>query len=121
MTALLEFIGTDYGPELLATAEAYHQWLPGKPAGSIVAHDGQKTNHQVLAQIEHEQGGGSIKRVAFIDPLALHQRVTGLMEHMSPAELDQYGSILNAAGCETIFALQLERGVLRDDYTYVLA
>ena len=121
LTALLEFIGTDYGPELLATAQAYHQWLPGKPTGSIVAHDGQKTNHQVLAQIEHEQGGGSIKRVAFIDPLALHQRVIAVMEQMNPAQLDQYGSILHAAGCDALFTLQLERGVVRDDYTYVLA
>jgi hypothetical protein len=121
LTALLEFIGSDYGPELLATAEAYHQWLPGKSAGSIVAHDGRKANHQVLAQIEHEQGGGSIKRVAFIDPLALHQRVIGIMDRMNPSELDQYGSILHAAGCEAIFALQLERAVVRDDYTYVLA
>jgi glutathione S-transferase len=43
------------------------------------------------------------------------------MDRMSPAELDQYGSILHAAGCEAIFALQLERAVVRDDYTYVLA
>jgi hypothetical protein len=121
LTALLEFIGSDYGPELLATAVAYHQWLPGKSAGSIVAHDGRKANHQVLAPIEHEQGGGSIKRVAFIDPLALHQRVIGTMDRMNPAELDQYGSILHAAGCEAIFALQLDRAVVRDDYTYVLA
>ena len=121
LIALLEFIGSDYGPELLATAVAYRQWLPGKSAGSIVAHDGQKANHQILAQIEHEQGGGSIKRVAFIDPLALHQRVIDAMENMDPAQLEQYGSILHAAGCEAIFALQLERNVVRDDYTYILA
>ena len=120
LTALLEFIGSDYGPELLATAQAYHQWLPGKSAGAIVAHDGQKTNHQVLAQIEHEQGGGSIQRVAFIDPLALHQRVIGAMGRMNSAELDQYGSILRASGCGEILGLQLERGVIRDRYTYVL-
>jgi hypothetical protein len=121
LTALLEFIGSDYGPELLATAQAYHQWLPGKPSGSIVAHDGQKANHQVLAQIEHEQGGGSIERVAFIDPLALHQRVTATMERLDPAQLDQYRSILRTAACDTLFDLQLERGVVRSDYTYVLA
>lgn len=121
LSALLELIGIDYGPELLATAQAYHQWLPGKPAGAIVADDGQKANHQVLAHIEHEQGGGSIERVAFIDPLALHQRVIAVMQQMDPAQLDQYGSILHAAGCDALFTLQLERGVVRDDYTYVLA
>ena len=95
--------------------------LRGRVVASRTRCNGQKANHQILAQIEHEQGGGSIKRVAFIDPLALHQRGIEAMEQMNPAQLDQYGSILHAAGCEGIFALQLERGVVRDDCTYVLA
>ena len=51
MAPLNAHLGRDHAftSELKLVAQAYHQWLPGKSACAIVAHDGQKTNHQMLA------------------------------------------------------------------------
>ena len=118
---LLEFAVANYGPELQATADAFHQWLPGKSSGTIVAHDEQKANHQVLAEIEHAQVYGQVKHAAFLDPLPLHQRVTALVEHMDEAQRAQYVAILTSVGGETILELQIAHPIVRDNYTYVLA
>jgi glutathione S-transferase len=121
LTALLAFIASDYGPEMLATAAAYHEWLPGKSSGDIVAHDGVKANHQVLAEVEHVQQGGIVKHAAFLDVLTLHQHVTSIVRQMSDTEMAQYEGILRSAGAGDIFELALQRPIVRDDYAYVLA
>jgi hypothetical protein len=121
LTALLAFTASDYGPEMLATAAAYHEWLPGKSSGDIVAHDGVKANHQILAEVEHVQQGGIVKHAAFLDTLTLHQHVTTIMGKMTDVELAQYEGILRGVGAGDIFELALQRPIVRDDYAYVLA
>jgi len=105
----------------LATAAAYHEWLPGKSSGDVVAHDGVKANHQILAEVEHVQQGGIVKHAAFLDILTLHQHVTTTMVQMSDAEMAQYEGILRSADAGDIFELALQRPIVRDDYAYVLA
>lgn len=121
LLALLEFTVANHGPELQATEDAFHQWLPGKGSGTIVAHDEQKANHQVLAEIEHAQVYGRVKHAALLDPLPLHQRVTALVEQMDEAQRAQYAAMLTSVGGETILALQIAHPIVRNNYTYVLA
>ena len=121
LTALLAFVASDYGPEMVATAAAYHDWLPGKSSGAIVAHDGKKANHQIVAEVEHVQQGGVIKHGAFLDVLTLHQHVTAVMQQMNISELAQYEDILRAVGGGGLFELKLEQPIVRNDYAYVLA
>lgn len=121
LNALLVFMAANYGPELQATADAFHQWLPGRNSGSIVAHDGQKSNHQVLAEIEHIQTGGTVRHAAFLDPLPLHQRVTALVANMNDGEKACYERVLRGVGGDTLVDLRLEAQIVRDNYAYVLA
>jgi glutathione S-transferase len=121
LTTLLAFVASDYGPEMMATAQAYQQWLPGKSSGDIVSHDGGKANHQILGEVEHVQQGGTVKHGAFLDVLTLHQHVTAVMDKMSDAEMGQYEGILRAVGGGDIFELALPRAMVRDNYAWVLA
>lgn len=120
LTDLLAFVASDYGPEMMATARAYQQWLPGKSSGDIVSHNGEKANHQVLGEVEHVQQGAIIKHGAFLDVLTLHQHVTTVVDSMSETELQQYEKIMRAAGAGDIFELRLPAAMIRDNYTWVL-
>jgi glutathione S-transferase len=121
LLALLEFVVANYGPELQATADAFHHWLPGKRSGTIVAHDQKKANHQVLAEIEHEQAYGRVRHAAFLDPLPLHQRVTAIVEQMSEEQRANYIAMLKSVGGEAILELEIAHPIVRDNYAYVLA
>jgi hypothetical protein len=123
LLTVLRLICADHGPELIETAAAYHRWLdeaPGRPAGSIVSHDGVKANHQVLSEIQHVQQGVPIERVAMLDALIQHQRLTRLIDKMGENERRSFRDVLRAVGGDDIFALKLQRPMVRDDYTTVL-
>ena len=124
LLALLRLLSADYGSELIATADAYHDWLnevPDRPAGAVVSFDGKKANHQVLSEIEHAQQGAIIKRIALLDALIQHQRLTNLIDRMDESERRAFEAILHAVGGGQIFALKLQRPMVRDDYATVLA
>ena len=86
---LLELITAIYGPELIATANAFHQWLhevPDRPAGTIVTVSEGKSNHQPLGMIEYDQMGKRYKRMALLDPLIRHQDMAEKIAQMVTAE-----------------------------------
>jgi hypothetical protein len=123
LIAILRRLCSDFGSELEATAAAYHRWLnavPDRPAGSVVALDGQKAIRQSLGQIEHPQQGVTITRTAWADPLLTHQRVIDLVGSMNDAELQVYEHILNQAGGGNILSIQFERAITRADYAAVI-
>ncbi len=123
LMAILRRLCADFGPELEATAAAYHRWLnkvPDRPAGALVALDGQKAIRQSLGPIEHQQQGVKITRTAWADTLLTHQRVIDIVDSMSDAELQVYERILNEAGGGNILSIQFERPVARADYAAVL-
>jgi glutathione S-transferase len=120
---LLELITSIYGPELLATAGAYHEWLnaePGRPSGSLVSLDGEKTNHPVLGEVEFDQWGKPFKRIALIDPLIRHQDLERKIAEMSDSELATYKDIMQQVGGQAMLDLKLEREIVRDDCCYKL-
>ena len=120
---LLELITSIYGPELLATAGAFHEWLntePDRPSGSIVSLTGEKTNHPPLGEIEYDQWGKPFKRIALIDPLIRHQDLEDKIAEMSDSELATYKDIMRKVGGQAMLDLKLEREIVRDDCCYKL-
>lgn len=124
LLALLHLICDDYGPEIIATAELYHGWLnngEARPSGSIVSHDGQKANHQILGEIQHEQQGVTISRAALLDCIVQHQRMSDVMDKMDEDEREMFGGIMQMSGGQDLINLRLERPLKRQDYAMVLA
>lgn len=121
LNTLLAFVASDYAPEMLATAQAYQHWLPGKSRGDIVSHNGEKANHQILGEVQHQQQAKTVKHGAFLDVLTLHQHVTTITDKMYKAELVHYEKIMRSAGADDIFELATPRAMVRDNYAWVLA
>lgn len=124
LLALLTLICDDYGPEIIATAATYHQWLkaePSRPAGTFVSINEEKGAHQLIGEIEHVQQGTSIKRIALLDPLIQHQRLTAVTDSMNDTERKTFIDVMNKAGGTDIADLKLERALVRENYLYVVA
>jgi len=116
---LLKLITSIYGPELIATAHAYHEWLnevPDRPSGTIVSITGKKSNHQPLGIMEFEQFGRPFKRRALLDPIIAHQELSNMIAEMSEAELDSYKKIMSMVGGQEMLDLKLERPLVREDF-----
>ncbi|MBT4522604.1 MAG: glutathione S-transferase family protein [Halieaceae bacterium] len=121
---LLKLLCADYGPELIATANAYHHWLGEKrdrPSGTVIAIEGQKATHQVIGEIEHLQQGVSIKRIAMLDCLIQHQRLSAIQQRMDDGERQAFEQLLESVGGSAIAELELERLMMRENYAYVIA
>jgi len=123
LMAFLRLLCADFGPELKATAAAYHRWLdavPDRPSGSVIALDGVKAIRQSLGEIEHQQQRITITRTAWVDTLLTHQRVIDIVDTMNDTERQVYEGILEQAEGDTILSIRLERPVTRNDYAAVL-
>ncbi len=122
LIAFLKLIAEDYVPEIMATMELYFQWLDAetRAAGAIVDVEGLKRCHQVLGEIEHVQGGVTIKRVALLDSVSHHLRFQALVDQMSNSEKEKLNEILQKVGAHDLADLRLKREMKRDDYAYVL-
>ena len=120
---LLQLITKTYGPELIAVAGAYHQWLhqvPNRPAGSIIATSGEKSNHQTLGPIEFELYGRPYKRTAILDCLIAHQELGEMIAGLNQVELNDYKAIMDKVDGQSMLELKLERPIVTDDYCATL-
>ena len=116
---LLQLITAIYGPEVMAVADAYHNWLhevPSRPAGTIVSITGQKSNHQAIGMIEYDQYGKTFKRLGLLDPIIRHQEMADKIAEMNQSELNDYKAIMAKVGGQALFDLTLERPIVRDDF-----
>jgi glutathione S-transferase len=124
LIGLLKLLCADYGPELIATADLYDQWLkevPDRPTGSLIAADGQKATHQAIGEIEHFQQGVKIRRMALLDCLTLHQRMTVILDSMEESERHEFECLLESVGGNAFTSVKLERKMVRKNYAYVIA
>ena len=119
---LLELIFADYGTEIQATANSYHDWLDAadRPAGTIISHDCQKSVHQIMGEISYRQQGATITRKAFLDCLTHHQRLVAVIETMDDAERDEFQALTSATGGNEIVDIRLQRPMARDNYAHVV-
>ncbi|MHC4910800.1 MAG: glutathione S-transferase family protein [Planctomycetota bacterium] len=123
LKALLQLIADDYVPEVHATLDQYDALIAAQAAGAgdVVDAEGVKRNHQVLGEIEHVQGGATIRRVALLDNVSHHLRWQALVEGMSASERALFSQILGEIGALELLDRRLSRPMRREDGAYVLA
>ena len=122
LTAFLKLVCENFVPEIRATIDLYHEWLDAqdRPAGAVIDVEGVKRCHQVLGQIEHDQMGVPIKRIALLDDVRHHMDFQSLVEGMSAAEKQKLSGVMQNLGAPDLVDIRLKRGVERQDYTWVL-
>lgn len=115
---LISLICTDYGTEILATANLYHAWLEEeyRPSGTIISHDQVKANHQILGSVAHEQQGVTINRMALIDNLTQHQRFVNVIDGMSEPDRSLFEKLMEKNGGTAIATLRLRRTMKRKNF-----
>lgn len=121
---VLKLLCADFGPELIATAQAYETWFegqPNRPAGAIVGLDEERTIRQSLGQIEHVQQGVNVERMAWPDTLLLHQEVTAIVDVMNSEDRNEFETFMRGIGGGDVLSIRLSRPIKRDDFSTVLA
>lgn len=124
--SLIEFLKllcADFGPELVATAQAFDDWLnaePSRPPGSLVSVNSQPTLRQSLGTIDHVQQGIKIEREAWPDILLMHQDIVGIVDGMPGPERHNYEELMNMIGGEDFLTVQLQRSLVRAAFSTVL-
>ena len=123
LKALITLIFADYGSEILATADLYHQWLGGEErrAGAIISHDGQKGNHQTLGEITHSQQGVEIARASFLDCLTHHQCIVKEIDSMNATEQKRCQTLMVETGGKEVTDLRLQRAMVRNNFSCVVS
>ncbi len=121
---LLKLITSIYGPELIATADAYHEWLnevPDRPAGTLVSIMPEESIHQPLGMMEYEQYGKPFKRRVLLDPIIKHQELNEMIAALNGAELKAYEEIMQKVGGQEMLDLKLRRALVRENFCTKLA
>jgi hypothetical protein len=122
LTAFLKLVCENYVPEMRATINLYHEWLDAedRPAGAVIDIEGAKRCHQVLGQIEHDQMGIPIKRIALLDDVRHHLTFQSHVDGMSAGEKQELSGVMQKFGAPDLVDIRLKRGLERRDYTWVL-
>jgi glutathione S-transferase len=122
LTAFLKLVCENYVPEMRATIDLYHEWLDAqdRPAGAVIDMEDVKRCHQVLGQIEHDQMGVPIKRIALLDDVRHHMDFQSHVDGMNAVEKQKLSGVLQNCGAADLLDIRLKRGLERRDYTWVL-
>ena len=124
LLCFLELLCADFGPELVATAGAYADWLaatPERPTGSLVSINNGKQLRQSLGMITHIQQGVEISREAWPDILLMHQDFVEIVDSMSDPVQKNFASIMKGIGGDDFLTVELPRPIERAPYSILLS
>lgn len=121
---VLRLVFQDWGPELLANAAIYNDWVarnPGLPAGHLVSASGERKVHPTLGFIDYEMRGCAIHRASAPHALWHFDKAASYARTMDEIACARFTSLLQRVGGERVMAIRLTRPLKRENYTLVLA
>jgi len=121
---VLRLIFHDWGPELLANAAFYNDWVrakPDLPAGHLVAKDGERTVHPTLGAIDYTLRGCAVRRHSAPHALWHFDRAAAQARALANGAAERLGELVRRNGGEAMMAITLVRPMARRDYVLVLA
>lgn len=124
LLGFLKLICEDFGPELTATIDAYHNWLsndPQRPSGTLVSIEKTRALRQKIGAIEHKQQGIVVARDAWPDILIMHQIMSDIVDVMTPQDKAQFCETMSRIGGNSVATMQLKRRLQRSGPSIVLA
>ena len=120
---VLRLIFQDWGPELVANAVFYNDWVaqhPELPAGHMVSVSGERKVHPTLGPIEYEWRGCTVRRASSPQTLWHFERVTSLARALEGEPRGRLEALVERAGGRQVMDIRLARPLRREDYVLVL-
>lgn len=121
---VLRLIFRDWGPELLANAELFNQWIsanPGIPSGHKVAQDDRRTVHPTLGPIQYSLGDCDIERASSPHALWHFDKAAALSRQLDAESARAFAELMERTGGVEVMAIELARPMQREDYVLVLS
>lgn len=122
---MLRHIFQDWGPELLASAAHYNEWVranPDLPAGSPPSlTPARRLVHPMLGPVSYRYRGVAMTRHCAPQALWHFDKSAQLARCFEGAALTRWREVLERTGGTEVMAIQLARPMKRHDYLLVLA
>lgn len=122
---MLRHIFLDWGPELLASAAHYNEWVranPDLPAGSPPSlTPARRLVHPMLGTVSYPYRGVAMTRHCAPQALWHFDKSAQLARCFEGAALTRWREVLERTGGTEVMAIQLARPMKRHDYLLVLA
>ena len=120
---VLRLMFQDWGPQLLADAALYNDWVrsnPGLPAGHLVSATAERKVHPSLGPIEYPQRGCTIRRASAPHGLWHFDRAAAYARALTDSAREHFDALLRRTGGERVMSIALARPMKRERYVLVL-
>jgi glutathione S-transferase len=121
---LLRLIFRDWGPEILANAHCYNNWISANPdlaSGDLVAENGARTVHPTLGPIEYGLRGCVIRRASSPHTLWHFDRAASHAMGLVGRPATTLSALLRRTGGQWMMKVALARPMQRRDYVLVVS
>jgi glutathione S-transferase len=120
---LLALIFRDWGPELLANAAVYNNWIAARPqpaAGTMVSATGERKVHPTLGPIEFTLRGAAIRCASMPQALWHFERAAARARALTGEAKSRFETLVGASGGEEAMAIRLARPIVRENNVLVV-
>ena len=112
-----------WGPQLVADAVCYQQWLdahPGLEAGHLVNRSDSRWVHPTLGMVSYPWRGVQVQRASAMHGLWLFQMAQSAVKAMPAEARLQFDALMQRTAGQDLLALRLSRGMERRNNVLVL-
>jgi hypothetical protein len=121
---VLRLMFQDWGPELLANASLYNDWVaasPALPAGHLVSAGGERKVHPTLGFLDYTWRGCAIHRASTPHGLWHFDKAAACARDLAGEARSRFAALVGRTGGERVMAIRLARKMVRQNYVLVLA
>jgi glutathione S-transferase len=120
---LLQHIFADWGPELIAYASRYNEWVksnPSLPAAHLASLSGDRRVHPSLGEVSYRLRGTTIRRQCAAQALWHFEKAAALARGFTGNTRRRFEEMLRQTGGEDVMGLSLARPLRREDNLLVV-
>ena len=120
---VLSLIFQDWGPELLANASFYNEWVatnPDLPTGHLVSAGGERKVHPTLGFIDYTWRGCAIHRASAPHGLWHFDKAASHARSLGGEAGSRFQALVQRTRGERVMAIRLARPLKRENYALVV-
>lgn len=121
LDAVLNLVFRDWTPGLAADVAAYNAWAATHQSGDIVSQDGERRVHPTLGPVSYPFHGVEMKRGSAPHAVWMFATAQAQAKMMPEAEAQRFEALLARTGGKDMFALTIEKPMVRANNVLVLA
>lgn len=120
---VLALIFTDWGPQWLADAALFNQWIDGQPtlpAGTPVEVRNERKVHQTLGMVTAPMHGVAMNRASAPNGLFLLDKALRAQATLRGQDAERWQALMVQTGGQSVMSIALARDMKREDYVLAL-